>query len=506
VTDKPYSFGSARRNLQHFAIGRILVGLTGVVLLLLTVRRLPPSDFGAYISLVALIDIVGFATSFGLFGFAQRYVPEYRIHATHPQLVRAIGVSILGRIGSLLFTSLVLAVLASEVCQMLSLPVAARVFQIFCIVLLLDGTIRFVDQLFESLLMQAGSQITSLARSLVKLCGLLLMFGADDWHLADIVYWDLVAATVATVLALSILARGVMAIPQRATASRDFDRPLMLKVSFFNYVALLTSQFYGFDALKLMVSKFIGIAATAAYGFAQSIADIVRRYLPAYLLLGMIRPLIVASFANSNDYEKPLVIANVVLKLNAFLIAPVLAVAIALGEPLLELIAKGRYPEAHGYVILFIVLLLLQTWHTMLSLLAMTAERNDLIMKGTLFAVSGAGVALVVIPSVGAYGALLAAFASELAYCTTVSRGLRPILRRPAIQWPDFLTIAGVFAATLVFGCLAASIIPRTLETLLGQAIAIGLLFLVAAYIWKPFSESERGLINRFLPRPLFCW
>lgn len=505
MSERPYSLGAARRGLKHFAIGRVLVGLAGVALLLLTVRRLTPGDLGSYVSLVALQEIVTMASSAGLFGFVQRYIPEYRLHGSRRQLRVAIGLAVAGRIATLALACVLLFWLADDLTAFLGLPVAPSLFRLYLVVILIEGTGRFIDLVFETLLMQGTTQASNLIRTLVKLAGLLLIVGSGDWTLQDIVVWDALSSSVALVFSAVALGAGLRSQAQ-VRPPRQFDRPTMARFAAYNYAALLGYQIYGFDTLKLLVTKLVGVAETAAYGMAQSLADVLRRYLPAQLLLGMIRPLIVAAYSESRNMGRPLFLANLVLKLNVFLIAPAFAVFIVLGAPLLELIGKGRYPQAYGYVLAFMLLLVVQTLHLILSVLAMTAERNELVMQGTWLAIVGAVVALLAIPVIGAWGALVAAFVSELAFCLAVARGLRRVCGTPVVRWQEFGVMGALFAATALGGVLVAALLPGGMTPLVLAILVQGGGFFGLALIWKPFSTAERVLINKLLPKPVFVW
>lgn len=505
MSDKPYSLSSARRGLKHFAIGRLLVGLMGVVLFLLTIRRLTPSDLGSYVSLVAMQEIVTMATSIGLFGFVQRYMPEYRLHGSARQLGRAISFAVAGRVITLAVSCGLLYWWAGDLLAFIGLPVTTGIVRLYLLVILIEGSGRFIDLVLETLLMQGATQLSTLIRTLVKLSGLLLIVNNPSWTLQDIVVWDVVASSAALIFALLALWRGVR-VQAQSRVQGEFNRATMLRFAGYNYVALLGYQLYGFDTLKLLVTKLIGVAETAAYGLAQSLADILRRYLPAQLLLGMIRPLIIASYSETRSMARPLFLANLVLKLNIFMVAPALAVFIAFGVPLLELIGKGRYPQAYGYVLAFFLLLVVQTLHLMLSVLAMTAERNELVMKGTWLAILGAVVAVLAIPSIGAWGALAAAFVSEFAFCLVVARGLHEVCEVPVVRWREFSVLATIFVVTAVVGVIVAWSMPvGTVALALGMPLMVGAFF-GFALIWKPFTTAERELINKFLPKPVFMW
>jgi O-antigen/teichoic acid export membrane protein len=272
-------------------------------------------------------------------------------------------------------------------------------------------------------------------------------------------------------------------------------------------MALLCSQVYGYSALKLLLSSLAGPVVTAAYGFAHSLVDMVRRYLPVQLLLGMVRPLIIASYAKEMNVERPLFLTNLVFKLNVFLIAPMFAVSIAFGGPLMELIHRGKYPDAYAILIPFLVILVLQTLHMVLSMLAMSLEHGGLILRGTVIAISGIVIAAVLIPSMGAWGAVIGAAVSEVTFCAMVAGAITMTYRRAAVSWRGHLRIWLLAACTAAFAWGATAGLPMEgyLRAIIGSAMAAIAYFSLALW-WRPFSREQRDTLNRVLPRPVFVW
>src|SRR5690606_11118056 len=85
-----YSIGRIKKGLQHFALGRAVNGAGGLIFLFLAVQGLAPVEYGNYIAFLAGLDLIALASSFGVFGFAQRYFPEFRIKGSSELLQRSL--------------------------------------------------------------------------------------------------------------------------------------------------------------------------------------------------------------------------------------------------------------------------------------------------------------------------------------------------------------------------------------------------------------------------------
>ena len=71
-----------------------------------------------------------------------------------------------------------------------------------------------------------------------------------------------------------------------------------------------------------------------------------RRYLPAELLFGILRPVLVARYADEQDLSRLASRCGFLFKLNTFSIALIMVVCLVSGNHLFSLLTAGRYPDA----------------------------------------------------------------------------------------------------------------------------------------------------------------
>ena len=502
-----YSVSRVRTGLRHFALGRSFNGLGGLIFLFLSVRGLTAVEYGNYIVFLAGIELLSLGSSVGVFGFTQRYLPEFRIKGSPRLILNSLGVCLGVRLLTLAACALLILAAAEPIAGLLDISVSHAGFVLFAAWLAVEGTCRWLDNVTESLLLQGVTQVSILLRTWPKVVAVAILAFHSELSLERLLACELLGSCLAVAVVLCCLYAIVAKSPAAADRSYRPNWKAIVAFSRQHYAALVLGQMYGYNTLKLLLSAIAGASATAVYGFAQSLVDIVRRYLPVQLLLGLVRPLIIASYADGNDVRRPIFLSNLVFKLNVFVTAPIIAAAVPYASHVAALVDRGRYPGAYPLIIAFMFILVLQTLHVVLVMLAMSLEQATLILRATFVAILGIAVAGLLIPQIGALGAIAGALVSELGYCWAVAAGIRKRHRTSVIDSEGHLRIWVLAACAAACAWLVTTALGfrGELIAVAGPALVMGLYFVLARY-WRPFSAEERNTLNRVLPRAVFVW
>ena len=506
---------AARRSLAQFAVGRTLSAIVGVASLLLLVRVLGRDEYGLYIALLAGFEVVQIAASPGAHAVVFRFMPELRAPGAAAALVRlVVRVSSYGLV-TLALAAAALALGAERVTTMLGAPHQAHALRLFALVMVFEGTARLFDAQFESLLEQGKAQLSALIRNAARLgaLGLLSQFGTVELTLSA---WIAVEATT-TAAGLGATA-GLMAWHLRrqlrsagAQAVRTQGFPLD-RLSHFaapSWAAHLVGVASGVEMAKLLASNFIGAAAAAPFGFAAVLAGTLQRYLPSFLLLGWIRPLLIAAREAGRPTEGLVALAGTVVKLNLLVIAPLVCVVAAAGPQLVRLLAGGRLPESLPFVAFFVLLLTVQAVRAAVALLGVTMELGVASLQATLASVGGLVLGIVTFPWFGAWAFCLGLVTGELVWIAVMASALRRVDLCFVLPWPAIARLAAsvLITVTAAKAWLAAVPAAAASESLvLATGLASAPLCLALAAAWRSFDAGERELINRLLPARLFVW
>lgn len=505
-----YNKARARRSLWQFLAGKLLAAAAGLVWLLWLVRHAEPADYGGYIAALALVEVFYLISGLGLSTRAQRYVAEWRLKAPLAQFQRFVATLLLQRMAAALLGALLLTLFLAPLQARLDLHLDTLAQGALLLWLVAGSLTRQLDEIFPALLMQAASQGLSLLANLIRLAGALA------WSLREqapqLEHLLGLEALAALLLALTGVLWLVLALRRDARdhatqaeriADHRHDNAERRRVEKRLYLVQVLGQAWSGYTARLLLTHLAGASQAALLGFAGSLAETLRNYLPAYLLAPWLRPLMVANWTRQRRMEPLARVANAQLKLSLLVLAPLLAYLPLRGDELAAWLSRGRYGEGMGLLLAVLMLwLLLQCVHVLLSIVTATVERTGANLLATLLGCLFLPAALWLplqawgLPLGGALVGLLCL--AELLWVLVVDQALRRSGLGLAWDWRGLSKL--LLAAMLAAAALALLPPLPGPGTLLALALA-ALLVLVFAVCFKPLTEDERMLLAGVLPR-----
>lgn len=505
TTPAHYSTQRAKRSLWQFLLGKGCSAGVGIAVLLLSVRILTPGDFGRFVAAMAFLEIFYLATGFGLSAIAQRYVAEFRVKAGGPQFTEFVVGMLARRLGFATAGALLVAGVATAWAGRGPPAVPIDISPAFVALLVAGCMTRYLDEVFPALLLQGYTQSLVLVAHILRLAGLLLLpeFGIAVGF-EEIILIELGAAVVCTLGGALLLWRYLAAKSDQGSCAHH-DNPRMWPVARRFYLVQLLGQAWSPNAGKLIVSERLGLAATASYGFIQSLTDMARNYLPAYLLANWLRPLMVSRFLKQGDLLEVNAMASLMFKLSLMCIAPLAAFSLAWGDRFVAWLSGGKFSEGSVLLAAFCLLLACQCLHVVLTMITATVERPEASVVATVASCVALPLAWFGANAVGAIGVVWAMVAGECVWIATVIILLR---RSSLLVAVDPLGSAKIILSALPAYILATQL-PATLHTahlaIVGLSLA-GLTVLAINAILKPFLATERAFVTRLVPARLFVW
>lgn len=502
----PFSVARMRGGLGMFAAGKVVSGLIGLAWLLTLVRALPIPDYGGYVVLLALLEVLLLTSNAGAYPFAQRYITEARLLHNLQRLPSLVWCSLAYRLFTLVIVALVAMYLARPLAELIGQPMLAHVLPIYVLVIIFEGAARYLDLVFESLLEQGKAQLCAVLRNGGRLAvvSFWLSHGVD-LRLDDVVHAE--AATSGFGLIFSVLVIGRALRAYRATVSAQTSAPdsftlrRLMSFSLPLYFSQCLTQLYSPDAIKLIVSRVLSVADAAAFGFAHALSYVFQRYLPATLLIGLIRPMLVAKRASNAPDQELVLVGNLILKINLFMLLPLAALFAVAGNEFTALASGGKFKDAGPLLFMLSLLLVLNGMHVVLSTLATAIEDRRAVLVGTLLSVPGIVVGTSLVPTLGLLAMVVGLWVSELLWCGFTLWFLRQrgfAFQIDAAAWLK-LFAAAVFAS--LTGAGSAHLLSLTGQSwLLANALIIMLVYALACVIVSPLSVADRQMLRRLLP------
>jgi O-antigen/teichoic acid export membrane protein len=501
-----YAAKRASKSLLHFLVGKGASALTGIACLILIVRYMAADHYGGYVALIAVLDLFYLSTGLGLSTIAQRYVPEFRMRASMRRLQQFLTGLLLKRLAlSLAFT---LALLAGHrwLAPLLGVTLDDALLPWIATLLVASASVFFLEEVLGALLLQGVLQALAFLRSVLKLAAILYLVEATGkLEIEWVLMLECGVALLSLGLGHALLYLRLRSSQSEPGASDTFTSPAMQATAQKFYLVQLVGQSYGPQVSKLVVTKLLGLGQTAVLGFAQSIADMLRHYLPAHLLAGWIRPLMVSRYVARRNMADLTDIANLVLKLNLLGIVPIAVFFILRGDAFATWVTGGRYPHAGTLLVLLTLMVGLQTVHLIFSMITITLEQPGANLKATLVAAAGLPLSALLIYWFGIEGSAWGLLATELLWLVTAAqlmtrRGFR-------ITWDLYgsarIVVAGCVAAAALMLAGFGDALPLHLAC---SAAIVGVVFLGCSMILKPLRAPERALARGIVPARLIIW
>jgi len=494
----PYSRERVKRGLAYFFFGKGTAALLGLLNFTLIVRLLAVPEYAAYVSIIAAMELALAFSTFGLDWAGLRYLPEVRELG---------GGAALRRIAVRLCLYRAASLAAAALAGLLALPLLADashgqalipVAHFYLGVLITEGMLRFVaGVIFDSLLMQAYGQAALLTRNACFAAA--LWFAAPGTGLAGIARFELASSCAGAALAVTLLFLFLRtrdaAGPAGGAAPALPSGARMRKMALHNYLSMLLNQPYSPQALLLMASLFLSPAQTAVLGFARNLTELIRRYQPVEMLLGLLRPILISTYARARDFAELARLSRLIYKLSLLTLCPVLIACTAYGDVLIAQLAQEKYASAYALVAGLAWTLLLRSHRLLAGTMANILDQPQLLTRTAL-------ATLVVLPVCAAgfslgHGALTlfaAACVEEVIGTWIIVRGIRGLGHDYAPPWSAMARMAAICAGASGLLFLARSWHPSVpwlaLQLALALVCAIGLA-LASGYL----DRSERSML-----------
>ena len=508
MSDSPYSTAALKRSAAHFLTGKAASALLTLVFVLWLVRLLAMEEYGAYVVLVAGMELALAITSLGLPWVVARYLPEFRLHASGKMLAHFVWqVSV--RIGLFLVAgALMLFIAMPWLLLPLELAQYTNVARIYLLVLLLEGLGRRIrENILGSLMQQRQAQISLVARNLALLLLLGIVAAQGVVHLHHVVLAELVASALGTMLALRSLVRHLH-IHRDLPGQESWQPPNwpdMWRIARHMYFSHCATLIYGPQVFVFLIQRYLGVETTALFGFLRSLCMQISNYLPAKLLFSLIQPKLVASYVGAGGMGELVRNANLVGKLSLFVLMPLLMFAWLAGGELLSLLSGGKFTQTGYYLAGLLLALIPLSQQQILTTVAVASDNSHLSSWGSFLGILALPLAYWLLEAgQGLWSIIISMIVGQMLFNAT----LITVLARTTTYRPDAIGLFKLIAAALAGFVLTQQLAMPVhgWSGLLMMAALAGGLFLLAAYFLKPFRVEERARLNRLLNRRIFIW
>jgi O-antigen/teichoic acid export membrane protein len=261
-------------------------------------------------------------------------------------------------------------------------------------------------------------------------------------------------------------------------------------ISYGQHLAILP---YGSSPNRLVAGHYLVSAELAAFGFAQTIADLLRRYLPTQLLAGILRPVLIAQYSKSNDFKALARVTSLSFKINITLLGLFLAGIVVSGAPALLLLTGNKYGLSAAILLAgFVLVLLAETNRGLLDIVLQATERNEVLLISNLLLSASLLFAIPLFATVGS----LAIVAANLVGLMLTNALIVVWLKHCGFSWrADYRGLLGIAISITI--AIALGTLLKTVAPWWAALLATLSAYTLGCWRLAVFDRNEMALLQR---------
>lgn len=502
-----YSADHIHRSARIYLLGKLVSAVAGIVAVILLARYLPIAEFAVYSALTGFVEMFTALAGFGITHALLRFLPELYAKHQDSSMKQLIGVGMLTRTLTLTIAVVLVSFWSGPVAGFFNLSEWQDTFNLFLLLVWVRVTFYFLFQVLETLLAQSVGQSGFVLANILKLSGI-----------ATAVYWEQLdlLLVIRIEIAAEIIGVGVLAIGliRRLRAHADNDDSetgwvvnnwrRIWRFGLIGYLQHLAVLLYGSAPNRLAGARYLPSSDMASLGFAQSLIDTIRRYLPAQLFQGIIYPVVIARYATGRNFADIARITDLLLRFNTVVLGMPLVIFLVSGSDLLSFLSDGKYSEqASLALILFSLALAFESDRYLLDMLVQAVERFDMLLYTNLLLSSSLILALWLFPIMGIAAIPVANIAGLVVANAVVRIWLRLKGFKCQITWSSYFRIILAGLLSIKAGWYSAEWLAQNeivtgwlFHWIIAGTIAI-VSYLLLILLLKPFSGEELSGLKR---------
>jgi O-antigen/teichoic acid export membrane protein len=496
------SVARVRSAFANAAFYRALSKIVTAVIYILLVRIMSEYDYGVYQLFYSVPVAMSVVLSLGLGNALHRFLPEYFSREQWGLARHFVSWALRLRLATSILFLTVCLLFWEPIGTFFKIAEAKTEFLIFAVVIITHFQCRIFTLALSANLMQQWSSGLSTAFALVKLIGYIVAI-AIGVSLETIIVADLIGY-VLWYIALRIAFQ--TRIPnvedgKKVRFEKDEKRRVTRYAAYFNFndvgvVALRTTS----D--NLFIAAFLDPIAVGAYAFCTGFSLLIHRLTPVAFFNGVIEPLLF-TFNYGTQKRQVTQYFQFLVKVNYLAQFPILIAVAAVPEPIINVIFGGKFVEYSGLLIAAFALPTLYAFQQPSNIIAQLGERAAIILVSKIFAVYNIVAAIILIPILGVYGAILATGTARLFKAIFIWFFVRDVARFGGLG-RFFVLQASIWAACLIL----IKILVSNMNDFMAIAVAgviIGLFTLLGVRL-AMFNTRESELIQKLSGNRISRW
>lgn len=419
VSNNHFGIESVRQSLKYLLFGKSSNAVLSMAILFSLAAFMEETEYAAFVSWQAVILLIGMVSTFGVQAVMHRFLSELRAD-NNPLVYKLLSIGVCIRFLLSLIISLIMIANLPAFISLLKIPDQDGLLSAFLLIGSLRLTGLSLSQAFDALLWQRLNQIGMVATNIFRVGAIFFLNYFFTVTLTNIVIIELIAESIFVVLLTWGAIKNWLTDSSHNLSSPSWwpdNRQRVTRYGASKYLVSLSRLFYGSAPNRLLAAQFSSNREIAVLGFADSIVRLGRRFMPAVLMIGFIRPIFIARYTTGSGFSSLVKMSNMIFRINLALIMALMVSVLLIGEPIFNLLTNDKYGDAYLLVFGFLILLVLEGLRLILELLVEVTELNQISIVSNLVQSSSFLMAIPLFYVMGLWSIVIANIIGTLMAC-----------------------------------------------------------------------------------------
>jgi len=489
-----------RRNSFYVLIERSIIPVINFLITIYIVRRLTVDEFGIYNILLAVMGYVGLLSGLGLSNIFVRFIPEFYQKRQIANLKKLVEKGLLWRFVICVGIILIILLFSVQIGELFKFKIPIQYIIIFSTAIIFSLESGLLSGALTSVFHHKNYVIAQICYTILR---------------AGILYYLLKSKGLVGLLITESIAFGFLFIVQffyyrRFLAIHSLEEKTelpfkrLLRFGGYSYFNEIGSKILSVHTDFFVISAFLGPVAVGIYAFANKIMNLTTHVLPHSMFINIIRPAFFTRYTINKDPEQINKMFNFLVKLIAFFAFPLVTGIFVLGDKLIIYAFDPKYLVSLRVLWIVAAFAVLSFFLEPVGLVLQSIEKVKILFFSKIFAIYNLVADLLVIKPYGIIGIALATGSAVLfknIFCYLFAK--RYTRLRIDFKGLGMIAINSLFMGFILY-------LFRNMVVDLPSFIVIiifgGVIYFVVAHFNRAFSEKERDVINKILPRPVFSF
>lgn len=390
----------------YTAVFKMLRQLLSIVGIILLVKILSENDYGIYNLFYSLIATFGMFASLGIMNTVQRYIPEYYGRGEFLIAHRLYRTASMVRLFSNIICLGLILILWDILAPVLKIEAYINYYFIFSIILLAHFQWGLVDTCLSAYFKHKLSQATATLFVLIKVAGygFALVTGGG---LLNVFFIEIAAYAILTIVLQIIYWKYIPTNSGTMTTIPNEERKRLLRYAVFYNFNDAGSSIISPDFDNFLLVIYLNPIAVGGYALCQRLTKLIQQLIPVQYMLDVIRP---AYFivGMESEQSRRIEIYQMLVKITLIVMVPAFVTILVAGKDLMILFFNQKFSGYSTVLSGVLFFSLLNSFQLPLGLAAMLRERSDIILYSKIFAFYNIVAAIILIPLLNIWGAVIA--------------------------------------------------------------------------------------------------